>query len=159
MGNWRTVQIVGTCGEQDIPALSNALTVDRDYKNFHCLSHTGGLAGLPDWARTKFDCVGNLAERDYDVEDVARQLGKLAAIAPSLTLKIHCGGDYEDKQCIATIALANGQVAIGEPEIETIAEISEHQIAANFFESIARWHQDKADDSNAPAASGESEGA
>jgi hypothetical protein len=84
----------------------------------------------------KIDIVGNLAERDYSIEAVAKQLEKLAKIAPSLRVKIHCGGDYESTVCINTVILENGVVEIRQPEIECTGEISQGQIEAQFFDLL-----------------------
>ena len=138
MGNWRTVQIIGTCSSKDVPNLREHLTVDNDYSNFHCLSSTGGICGLPNWAREHFDVIGNLAERDYSPEDVAEQLEKMVQDVPSLTVKVHCGGDYEDKKCVATVTVADGKVTIGDPEIEEVPEISQEQMKANLYSALMR---------------------
>lgn len=105
MGNWTTVNIQGTCSTEDVPKLKAAISYDQngDYEEFHCLSATKGLCGLGDWSGETINRIGNLAERDYDVSDVADTLLKLAAVAPSLNVKIHVGADYEYTPCIATI--------------------------------------------------------
>ncbi len=131
MGNWMTVHIIGTCDVSDVPALRNDLDPGADYSNFHPLCNTRGLCGLGDWAATKIDRIGNLAERDYSVESVAETLGKLAWAAPSLAVKIHCGGDYESTKCVATITLKGKEVTIGDPEVEDTGEISTEQIKNN----------------------------
>ncbi len=138
MGNWRTVTIIGTCDAGDVPALRKALDPGRDHENFHCLV-CGGIAGLPNWAGTDIVVTGNLAERNYDVGDVVQQLQELVAIAPSLALKVHCGGDYEDRTCIATITVAGGQVVEGRAEVETIEEISQAQMERNVLAQIRRF--------------------
>lgn len=138
MGNWMTVQIVGTCDPHDVPALKAAIILGPDYSNFHCLMGGVGLAGLPVWAAEKIDAVGNLAERDYEVEHVAKQLAKLAEIAPSLRVQIHCGGDNESHECVATLDLANGTVAVMPPRVKEIGEISEDQMRRNMLDVIRR---------------------
>lgn len=47
------------------------------------------------------------------------------ALAPSLSLTVHCGGDYEDIRCVATVTVAAGVVTVDEPECATVAGISE----------------------------------
>jgi hypothetical protein len=133
MGNWRTVQIVGTCDRADVPGLRAQLERDPDGENFHPLVVNGGLFGLPNWAAERISAVGNLAERNYDVSDVARTIERLAIAAPSLAVKVHCGGDYEAPEVVATITLSGGVATIGPPEIATLPEISEEQIMGQFF--------------------------
>jgi len=147
MGNWRTIQIVGTCDRAEVAKLKEAIAFDyvdpKYYGKFHCLSNTGGIAGLGDWAGEHINRVGNLAERDYSVVDVAEQLKALAAVAPSLKLKVHCGGDYEDRGVVATItvdgaAIAGGLVVIEPPEIESLPDIPQEQMRNNFVNALLR---------------------
>lgn len=135
MGNWRRVIIQGTCSEEDVPKLQEALDPGENYENFHCLV-CGGLAGLPNWASQKIMAVGNLGERDYTVRDVADQLLKLSVTAPSLNIEVHCGGDYEDSKCIKTISLVGGDVEFFEPKIDLIPKISREQINKNLLEQL-----------------------
>jgi hypothetical protein len=132
MGNWRTVNIQGTCAAEELPALRKSITVDKDYENFHCLSNSGGMIGLGNWPAEQMDVTGNLAERDYSVNAVAWQLEELMILAPSLRLKVHCGDEYESLQCIATITVGDRQVSIGDPEIERLPEISREQFEKNY---------------------------
>lgn len=137
MGNWRTVQIVGTCAAAEVPALGRALNPGPDYRNFHCLVN-GGLFGLPNWAAEQISVIGNLAERGYDPDAVARTLTKLAAVAPSLAVKVHCGGDYEAAECVATVTLAGGVATMGPPEIAAIPDIDEDQVEAQMVHHLTR---------------------
>lgn len=138
MGNWRTVTIIGTCSQEDVRRLADAIEVDADYANFHCLSAAGGLCGLPSWAATTIHVTGNLAERDYSVEAVAEQLKLLAWAAPSLAVKVHCGGDYEDTVCVATITVKHKDVAIGPPEVDGIEAIPEGQMVRSLYAALQR---------------------
>jgi hypothetical protein len=140
VGNWRIVQIVGSCAVEDVPALVKEIMWDsrRERQPFYCLSHTGGLAGLPMWVGEAINAVGNLAERNYGPEDVATDLENLAQVAPSLLVKVHCGGDWESQDCIATVVLENGIVAVEEPEIVRIPDPPEGQWRANLFEQLER---------------------
>lgn len=122
MGNWRRVQIVGTCDSTEVAALRKALTFDvRTGLNFHCLVD-GGLGGLPNWAAKEINAVGNLAERDYGFEDVKETLEELAKVAPSLNVTVHCGGDYEDATCLVSIVLVHGKATIEPARVEQIPE-------------------------------------
>jgi hypothetical protein len=138
VGNWRTVQIIGSCKAAEVSAMRQAVEVGREYKNFDCLTYSAGLCGLPLWPSEAINAVGNLAERDYDAAAVKRHLEKLALIAPSLAVKVHCGGDYEDKACIATVTLKDGLATVGPPEIEQIPEPPIGQGMANFHEQMRR---------------------
>lgn len=137
MGNWRRVQIIGSCALGDVSALIKALDPGKDYENFHCLVN-GGIAGLPQWASENIDAIGNLAERGYSVDDVAEQLEALAKVAPSLAVKVHCGGDYEVPDCVATVILDKGNAAVGDAEIEMIPETPKGQIESNFLQQLLR---------------------
>lgn len=144
MGNWRSVNIVGTCDAAEVEKLKAACLFDFDkpgegkWDSWHCLSWSPrpSLCGLNDWVSERISAIGNLAERDYSVEDVAATLLKLVAVAPSLKIKVHCGGDYEDKKCINTIIVAGGIVTVGAPEVETLMEISQAAFNGNFLRAI-----------------------
>lgn len=139
MGNWRRVQIVGTCEEEDIEILRKAITWDqKSLENFHCLMFTGGVAGLPDWARDRIKVVGNLAERDYDMDDVVEALKDLHKIVPSLNVRVHCGGENEDEKCVATVELMKNQVTILTPQIKEIPEISANQMNSNLMGQLSQ---------------------
>lgn len=145
MGNWRTVNVTGTMSEADAQALRAHLTYDfgdtATFDRFGPLSFSRkspSLCGLNDWPRETVNACGNLAERDYSVEDVADELRKLVHIAPSMLLKIHCGGEYESDDCIATISVGEGIVAVGKPEQAKVAGPSEAQMLGNFFANLMR---------------------
>lgn len=76
--------------------------------------------------------MGNLAERDFGPDDVKTQLEILAKDFPTLSVKIHCGGDYESAKAIATVTLENGAAIVGPPEIDEIPPLSETNMANNF---------------------------
>jgi hypothetical protein len=120
MGNWRTVSLRGTLAPEHLAAATEFITPRTDYGDWHCLSASDGLCGLGHWIAERISCDGNLAERDYSVQDVADTLGALVDVAPSLELKVHCGGDYESETTVATITVHEGVVSIGEPEVLTV---------------------------------------
>ena len=136
MGNWTTVSISGTCNAKDVQALKAAINIGNDWDAFHCLCNTGGLCGLGDWGATEINVIGNLAERDYDTQDVVEQLKELVKIAPSLNLKIHIGGDNESLDCVATVNCLDGDVIINEAEIKTLPSIPEGQIKSNLMSAL-----------------------
>lgn len=147
MGNWRTVTITGTMSEADARALREVLDYRDDYawdgwsKPYACLGFSSsrpGLAGLGAWPAAEMNRTGNLAERDYTVEDVADGLRALMPVAPTMLLKVHCGGDYESTTCAATITVGKGLVVVGKPEVADIGVIPEEQMMANLFRNLAR---------------------
>lgn len=138
MGNWTTVHISGSCETDDLPALKEAVNTGEDWEAFHCLSNTGGLCGLGDWTGETMSAIGNLAERDYGVESVAEQLKELVKVAPSLSLVVHVGGDYESLDCIATVKCKDGAVTIHKPEITTLPSIPEGQIMGNLIMALTK---------------------
>lgn len=149
MGNWRTVNIVGTVSEPDAAALREHLAYpgywldDRHehpaWQRFGPLSFCRdqpSLCGLNDWPAAAMDRAGNLAERDYDPDDVAETLRELLAVAPSMALKVHCGGEWESLECVATVTVAAGQVTVGPPEVERIAAMSEERMELNLVRAL-----------------------
>ena len=138
MGNWTTVKIEGACDAKDLPALRKAVNTGDDWDAFHCLCNTGGICGIGDWTGTKIDAVGNLAERDYGKDDVAEQLRELVKVAPSLAVVVHVGGDYESKECVATVICESGKVSIEHPRITEIPEISQAQMQNALLAAIFR---------------------
>jgi hypothetical protein len=146
MGDWRRVHIIGTCASEEVAALAQAIAAGLDFENHHCLNGGGSLAGLPAWAAEHIDAVGNLAERNYTPDSVAKAVEeKLLPVAPSLTLKIHVGGEYEDATCVATVSVAEGRVVLGIPEMTTIREQTEQEMEINFAAAmaVARQRQQK----------------
>jgi len=143
MGNWRTVNVVGSVAPAEVPALRARLTYDMhgdDWGGFGPLSFdpaTPGLCALGDWVRPVVSACGNLAERDYSVADVAEVLAELAQLAPSLRLKVHCGDDFESTACVATITVGGGGVAVGPPEVAEVRPAGEGQVLARFAGYLA----------------------
>lgn len=138
MGNWRRVQIVGTCDSTEVAALHKATTFDRNkLDSFHCLLGGVGLAGLPNWAAKDIDAVGNLAERGYSFEDVRDTLQDLAKVAPSLNVTVHCGGDYEDDTCLVSVVLLHGKARIEPARIDKIPEVE--ITPERVIESMRMW--------------------
>lgn len=155
MGNWRTVNLRGTLAPADVAAVREYITVPHDYSRFHCLSATTGLSGLGDWAAEEIHADGNLAERDYDPDDVAGTLRVIVALAPSLALKVHCGADHEDTTCVATVTVAAGVVSVGEPERASVAGVSEDLFAGRFYGALLRGPAVDSDSSTDSDSTGE----
>ena len=59
---------------------------------------------------------------NYDINDVAEALRHMVTLAPSLELKVHCGGDYESDTCVATVTVHAGEVSVGPAEVPTVGE-------------------------------------
>lgn len=149
MGNWRTVNIVGPMNPADADALRTHLgypgywkDVDNDpaWQRFGPLSFCKdqpSLCGVNDWPAVAMDRAGNLAERDYDPEDVAATLRDLLAVAPSMDLKVHCGGEWESLECVATATVHEGAVTVGPPEIPELKAMSDEQGQLNMLRAIA----------------------
>ena len=67
MGDWKAVQIEGTCGTEDVNALRRYLGVGFEDERWGPL-HNGGMAGLPNWAAEKISACGNLGERGFSID-------------------------------------------------------------------------------------------
>ena len=149
MGNWRTVRIVGTCPPDQVEALREAcryypyeemkrrekqgMAFDEAMGATHCLAISDGFGGLRDWPAEVMDVGGNLFERNFVVEDVAETLEKLSESAPGLSVKVHCGNDWESEICIATVKLNNGKATVGPPEVKSVQGIAEDELKHRFF--------------------------
>jgi hypothetical protein len=145
MGNWRTVNIVGTMSAEHAARLREALD-HGDYTlmgkmppGVGCLAFSSvhpGLCGLGAWPAETMNRCGNLHERGYSVEDVAAALRVLVEFAPSMLLKVHCGGEYESETCVATISVGEGLVVVGKPERETVDTPSDDQMLGNLYRNL-----------------------
>jgi hypothetical protein len=145
MGNWRTVNIVGTMSAEHAARLREALDYG-DYTRMgkmppgvDCLAFSSvhpGLCGLGAWPAETMNRCGNLHERGYSVEDVAAALRVLVESAPSMLLKVHCGGEYESETCVATISVGEGLVVVGKPERETVDTPSDDQMLGNLYRNL-----------------------
>lgn len=140
MGNWTTVNIKGTCPADELHELREFTRFNTNtYEDFHCLVSSDGLCGLGDWAQEVMNAQGNLAERGYNYESVAKELTRIAPKVPNADIKIHIGSDYESLECIKTVHLHDGEVEIKEPEISTLDEISEDKIEKNLYKAMLGW--------------------
>ena len=151
MGNWRTVNITGTMTAEHAAHLRDLLDYGSYSDNerwrrvwdapYACLSFSSdhpSLCGIGDWPAEKISRCGNLAERDYTVQDVAEALEALVCEAPSMMLKVHCGGDWESSECVDTITVGEGLVAVGPPEQAEVSGPSDAQMELNFFRNLIR---------------------
>ena len=144
MGNWRTVNIIGTMSAEHAALLRDLLDEGPDYargwdQDYACLTFSRarpGLGSLGTWPAEQMSARGNLSERDYSVEDVAKALRALVEVAGSMLLKVHCGGEYESDECVATISVGEGLVVTGKPEIATIDGPSHDQVREHLFRNL-----------------------
>lgn len=136
MGNWMTVNMTGSMTEQDAAALREYLGYslrardDPAWDRFGPLSFSRdqpSLCGLNDWPAATVSRNGNVAE----------ELATLVKVAGSMLLTVHCGGDYESLDCVATIRVGEGLVSLGKPEVARIGEIGDDQAVANMFRALS----------------------
>lgn len=143
MGNWRTVTITGHINPDDTPAARAFVDIGKDYGRFHCLAFTGmSLCGLGQWIPPhggEITAFGNLSERDYGPEDVAATLAEMAKVAPSLRVKVHCGGDWESTTCVATVTLDEDGARVGPPEVPTVGEGIAERAAVRLRAALMGW--------------------
>lgn len=142
MGNWRRVQLLGTCAADEVKPLWDRVVYDihdlDSLDGFGPLSAGSGLCGLSKWPAEAISAVGNMAERDYDEDSVKSCLEELAVIAPSLALIVHMGGDYEVDECVATVTLLKGQALVGPPGVEKIPPLDEDAMKGRLFDQLRR---------------------
>jgi hypothetical protein len=146
MGNWRTVHVTGSMTEDHARALSDLLDRgdDDDWPGwgepYECLGFSSsrpGLHGLGAWPAAKVDRTGNIG-KDCSVQEVADALRALVCIAPTMLLKVHCGGDWESSECVATISVGEGCVVTGEPEVATIDGPPDEQMLRDLMTNLTR---------------------
>lgn len=113
MGNWRTVNIFGTIAPEHV---ADARALLSDDEQFGPLSFVNSLCGLGEWINgSEIEAWGNLAERDYAISDVMAHLHRLRRVAPSLNVRIYCGGEYESRIVEAVVTLLDGCTFVGVP--------------------------------------------
>lgn len=139
MGNWRTVQIAGHMNPAEVDALRDALQIPEpptvpysdtspewevyeravDAVGPASFTRQGSLFGLNDWVGPTIDARGNVG-KDVSVEEIFDHLAKLVQVAPSLTVVVDVGGEWESTTCIATITVGDGVVVISDPEVSHV---------------------------------------
>lgn len=155
MGNWRSVQVEGRVNASEATEMVQRLTVDlmkiplEEYEDarydtlfpltFNAVKPS--LCGLTQWVYPdgRIAGIGNLAERDYGLDDVRQALTMLAKEFPTLDMKLHAGGDWEDKKCVATFTVKDRTVTQGEPEIEEVGEVSEADMMNRLMQNLRMW--------------------
>jgi hypothetical protein len=147
MGNWMTVMIEGEIPADEVGPLTDWLQGPRfdggslddpEWERVGPLTISGGLAGLGAWPAETVMRIGNCYERDYTPESVADQLRAAMAVAPGMDLKVHCGGDYESSDVIASVLARGGEVGVGEPSRARLPDIPQEQIEANLMKALTK---------------------
>lgn len=153
MGNWRTVNISGHIGTDEIDAAREMLTRAANYDPWmyddgendelcalYCLAFGTGMCGLRDWIRPSgnINAIGNLHERDFDNDDIEKALSVLAKKFPTLVLTLHSGDDWESLHCTATFHVKDGECKRCPPEIEELNEISSESVMENLWAALGR---------------------
>ena len=135
MGNWMLLNVHGTCAPAEVDALVAAARATVGPLTVGARS----LCGLNVWPAEVINAVGNAYERDFTPQDVADQLAVLAQAAPSLTVRVHCGGAYEDPVCVATVVCApNWPIIVFEPEIDRLRGVTQEQVNENMIKGVLR---------------------
>lgn len=138
MGNWRTVNITGRMDPDEAKNLIAELSGESNRTPAKCLSMGHSLCGLNQWVTDDgfIDAIGNLAEHDFDNDDIEKALAYLADKYHSLQLTLHSGSDWEKLECTATFHVTNGKVERCEPEVKTIHGIPQGQSISRLFDML-----------------------
>jgi hypothetical protein len=136
MGNWRRVLIDGTCAPADVLKLRTMVGGDNGTEPL--CGDASSLCGLPNWAASRIHAVGNCSERDFGLQDIANHLVNLRDAAPSLDIKVHCGGDYESDECVATVVVNAEGVRCLAPEISTIPPLTSDMLQGRMSSLLLR---------------------
>lgn len=144
MGNWRTVDIRGRMNPVEAGEMIEELTYGDDWlkcdTDAECLLMGRSMCGLNQWVNNDgtIDTVGNLAERDFDNDDIEKALAFLASKYPTMELTLHSGSDWESTVCSATFHVKDGKVERCEPEVANIREISDDVMQARLMDMLYR---------------------
>lgn len=126
MGNWRTVNMTGTMSAEEAVACRELLSENRGWRTpAECFTMGKSICGIDDWVSESgvIDARGNLAERDYDNDDIESGLVFLAEMFHSLEMTLHSGSDWESLECSATFVVSNGEVKRLPPQIKELEPI------------------------------------
>ena len=179
MGNWRMIEMSGTVDpaegkriHEGVIELSRYVVGESSANRRHREAKVGFTVsalryGSTDvtgwfwnWETGRINECGNLFERNYDPDAVLRDLVALAAVAPSLDLAVHCGGEWERNHCVATIRVKDGAATLGPPETPFVGiEIPESLeavllepvrvwLAARSYDDLEYWERERRDAAN-----------
>ena len=109
---------------------------DDNVGEWNCLSISEGLCGLGGWVQQRPNAVGNLAERDYSVDDVKEVMEMIGKKWPGVKLTIHCGGENESDTVVNTLELSDGKVKKLKPKMETLPGMSEELMEGRMKQAI-----------------------
>lgn len=146
--SWRRVHLIGSIAPHEKDTLRARLDC-RDIFDPEVLDRMGPLSfasaalGLPPWPAPgpsdQIEAVGNMSERGFEPDDVARQLDELAHVAPSLAIVVHVGEEDEGRHCVATVVKVRSRPArVAEPQQRLIPNEPKGQLTANVLEQIKR---------------------
>ena len=132
--------MIGSVNPDERAALAEWVNTGHDYERFHPLCFYGpSIGGLGRWAEaSEINALGNLSERDFGPEDVAEALRAAVKVAPSLTLVVNLGADYEEESCIATVVVKNGEVTVMPPGQPTVPDVDTASMRARILETMAQ---------------------
>jgi len=149
MGDWRTVQLVGKVADKsEVEGIIKYLKVDKN--SYDSLAYDDGvyylqfgssLCGINQWVNSngKISVIGNVYERDCELDDLEKELNVIAKKYNSLDLVLHAGGSYESTECTASFIVKNGIVKRCEPMVKEIDKISKDRIQSNLFKALGMW--------------------
>ena len=123
MGDWRTVNILGAMKPEEAKEMIKELRSDDIWETpAWGFAINFSLCGLNQWVKENGDIIGigNLAERDCEIEDIEIGLEYLVSKYPSIELTLHAGDNYESKDCVATFEVHDGIVEKKEPQIACV---------------------------------------
>lgn len=145
MGNWRTVELKGNVSNEEAIQMIDYLTVDRNkYESkasdddIFFLQFGVGVFGLNRWVEEDgtIDKVGNVFERDCDIDDLEEELNTIASKFTSLEMVLNAGDDYESPVCAASFIVKNGIVERVDPLVSELEGMNRNQIMENFFKQL-----------------------
>lgn len=158
MGNWRMIEMDGTVdpaegkriheGIMEISRYFSGESVASRQRRQSAVGFTvyalqyssSGHGGwFWDWRSGRIAGCGNLYERNIDPPDVLRDLVALAAVAPSLDLAVHCGGEWERNHCVCTIRVKEGVATMGPPEVPFVGIEIPELLEAALLEPVRAW--------------------
>lgn len=126
MGNWRTVNMTGSMSAEEAADCRKILDGWEGFETpAACFSMFKSICGINWWVKENgtIEAYGNLAERDFDNDDIETGLKFLAEKYPSMELTLHSGSDWESLTCSATFVVKNGEVQRLAPQVEELKPI------------------------------------
>lgn len=147
MGNWRTIEIKGDVSIEEAQKMRKYLKVDKStyeslasQDDIFYLQFSDGLCGLGEWISNdgSIESVGNVYERNCEVEDLLSEATTLAHNFPTLNILINIGDDYESLNCVGSIIVKNGSSILIDPIVKDLEAIPDEQIALNMLNILMK---------------------